>query len=157
MLAVYIDISGDHSLDSLVEIIFFFSVLPFGMLPFLDPDGEPNQFDRLHILDFFQVGILAVSILLCFSPRMWSPATAFRIGPLIWSRNISFDGLLVATFVVRAFLTKSVALRSLFGRMALFLTLSGIADSYSLNPEHTCTVPVPPGWGVCSHPVERRK
>ncbi len=135
MLAVYLDISGNHSLDSLDEIIFFFSVLPFGMLPLLDPDGEPNHFDKLHILDFIQVGILAVSIFLCFSPRMWSPATAFRIGPLIWSRNISFDGFLVATFVVRALLTKSVAVRSLFGRMAVFLTLSGIADSYSLNPE----------------------
>jgi diguanylate cyclase (GGDEF)-like protein/PAS domain S-box-containing protein len=135
VLAVYLDISGDHSLDSLDEIIFFFSVLPFGMLPFLDPDGEPNHFDRLHILDFVQVGILAVSIFLCFSRRMWSPATAFRIGPILWSRNIAFDGLLVATFVVRALLAKSRAVRSLFLRMALFLTLSGIADSYSLNPE----------------------
>jgi diguanylate cyclase (GGDEF)-like protein len=105
------------------------------MLPFLDPDGEPNHFDRLHILDFVQVGILAVSIFLCFSRRMWSPATAFRIGPILWSRNIAFDGLLVATFVVRALLAKSRAVRSLFLRMALFLTLSGIADSYSLNPE----------------------
>jgi diguanylate cyclase (GGDEF)-like protein/PAS domain S-box-containing protein len=136
VLAVYVDVSGEHSLDSLDEIIFFFSVLPFGILPLLDPDGEPNDFDRLHILDFVQIGILAVSIFLCFSPRMWSPATAFRIGPLIWSRNLFFDGLLVGTFVIRAFLTKSVAVRSLFGRMALFLTLSGIADSYSLNPEH---------------------
>jgi diguanylate cyclase (GGDEF)-like protein/PAS domain S-box-containing protein len=135
VLAVYLDISGDHSLDSLDEIIFFFSALPFGMLPFLDPDGEPNHFDRLHILDFVQVGILAVSIFLCFSRRMWSPATAFRIGPILWSRNIAFDGLLVATFVVRASLAKSRAVRSLFVRMALFLTLSGIADSYSLNPE----------------------
>jgi len=135
VLAVYLDISGDHSLDSLDEIIFFLSVLPFGMLPFLDPDGEPNHFDRLHILDFVQVGILAVSIFLCFSPRMWSPATAFRIGPILWSRNIAFDGLLVATFVVRALLAKSRAVRSLFVRMALFLTLSGIADSYSLNPK----------------------
>src|SRR5450631_514014 len=136
VLAVYVDVSGEHSLDSLDEIIFFFSVLPFGILPLLDPESEPNDFDRLHVLDFVQIGILAVSIFLCFSPRMWSPATAFRIGPLIWSRNFFFDGLLVATFVIRAFLTKSVAVRSLFGRMALFLTLSGIADSYSLNPEH---------------------
>jgi hypothetical protein len=136
VLAIYIDASGDHSLDSLVEIIFFFSVLPFGMLSLLDPEGEPDHFDRLHIFDFIQVGIVAVSIFLRFSPKMWSPASAFRVGPLLWSRNISFDALLVATFVVRAFLTKSRSVRALFGRMALFLTLSGMADSYSLiyNP-----------------------
>jgi diguanylate cyclase (GGDEF)-like protein/PAS domain S-box-containing protein len=136
VLAIYIDASGDHSLDSLVEIIFFFSVLPFGMLSLLDPEGEPDHFDRLHIFDFIQVGIVAVSIFLRFSPKMWSPASAFRVGPLLWSRNISFDALLVATFVVRAFLTKSRSVRALFGRMALFLTLSGMADSYSLNPEY---------------------
>ncbi len=135
VLAVYVDVSADHSPDSLTDLLFFLSVIPFGMLTFLDPDSEPNSFDRLHILDFVQVGILAVSIFLCFSRRMWSPATAFRIGPILWSRNIAFDGLLVATFVVRALLAKSRAVRSLFLRMALFLTLSGIADSYSLNPE----------------------
>jgi diguanylate cyclase (GGDEF)-like protein/PAS domain S-box-containing protein len=142
-LGVYLDISGNHSLDSLDDVLFFLSVIPFGMLPFLDPDGEPNHFDRLHILDFIQVCIFAVSIFLCFSPRMWSPGTAFRIGHLTWSRNISFDGLLVATFVVRALLTKSKAVRSLFGRMAIFLLLSGMADSYALSPGKDMQ---PGGW-----------
>lgn len=133
-LAVYLDISGDPSLENLDDILFFLSIIPFGLLAFLDPDGEPNHFDRLHILDFFQVCIFWLSIFLCFSPRMWSAATAFGIGPFIWSRNISFDGLLVATFVVRALLATSKPIRSLFGRMAIFLILSGIADSYALNP-----------------------
>ena len=140
---VYIDISGNHSLDAVDDTLFFFSVIPFGLLPFLDPEGEPNHFDRLHILDFVQVCIFWVSIFLCFSPSMWSPATAFHIGPLIWSRNIAFDGLLAATFVTRALLTKSRAVRSLFGRMAVFLILSGIADAYALNPGHDLQ---PGGW-----------
>jgi diguanylate cyclase (GGDEF)-like protein/PAS domain S-box-containing protein len=142
-LGVYLDISGDHSLDSLDDILFFLSVIPFGMLPFLDPDGEPNSFDRLHILDFVQVCIFSVSIFLCFSPRMWSPATAFRIGHFTWSRNISFDGLLVVTFVLRALLTKSKPVRWLFGRMALFLLISGLADSYALGPGQDLQ---PGGW-----------
>ncbi len=142
-LGVYLDISGDHSLDSLDDILFFLSVIPFGLLAFLDPDGEPNHFDRLHIFDFLQVCIFWVSIFLCFSPSMWSPATALRIGPIIWSRNISFDGLLIATFIVRALLTKSRSARSLFGRIALFLILSGIADSYALNPQQNLQ---PGGW-----------
>jgi diguanylate cyclase (GGDEF)-like protein/PAS domain S-box-containing protein len=142
-LSVYVDVSGDHSPDSFANILFFVSVIPFAMLAFLDPDGEPNHFDRLHILDFVQVCISWVSIFLCFSPSMWSPATAFRIGPLIWSRTISFDGLLVATFVVRALFTTSKAARSLFGRMAVFLTLSGIADSYALQSTRNLQ---PGGW-----------
>jgi diguanylate cyclase (GGDEF)-like protein/PAS domain S-box-containing protein len=143
VFGVYLDISGDHSLDGLDDILFFLSVIPFGLLAFLDPDGEPNHFDRLHILDFVQVCIFWVSIFLCYSPRLWSPATAFRIGSLLWSRNISFDLLLVTTFVVRALLTKSRAARSLFGRMAGFLILSGIADSYALNPQQDLP---PGGW-----------
>jgi diguanylate cyclase (GGDEF)-like protein/PAS domain S-box-containing protein len=142
-LSVYVDVSGDHSPDSFANILFFVSVIPFAMLAFLDPDGEPNNFDRLHILDFVQVCISWVSIFLYFSPSMWSPATAFRIGPLIWSRTISFDGLLVATFVVRALFTTSKAARSLFGRMAVFLTLSGIADSYALQSTRNLQ---PGGW-----------
>ncbi len=133
-LGVYSDFSGDHSLDSLDDLIFFLSVIPFGMLPFLDPDGEPNHFDKLHILDFVQVCIFWVAIFLCFSPRMWSLTTAFRIGHFTWSRNTSFDGLLATTFVLRALLTSSKAVRSFFGRMAIFLVLSGLADSYALSP-----------------------
>jgi hypothetical protein len=142
-LAVYVDVSGNHSLDRLDDILFFLSIIPFGMLTFLDPDGEPTSFDRLHILDFLQVGILSVSIFLCFSPRMWSPEDAFRLGHFTWSRNIAFDGLLVVTFVLRSFLTKSKAVRSLFGRMALFLLLSGLADSYALSPGQDLP---PGGW-----------
>jgi diguanylate cyclase (GGDEF)-like protein/PAS domain S-box-containing protein len=143
VLGVYLDISGDHSLDTLDNILFFLSVIPFGLLSFLDPDGEPNHFDRLHILDFVQVCVVWGSIFLCFSPRMWSPEDAFRIGHFTWSRNISFDGLLVVTFVLRALLTKSKSVRWLFGCMALFLLLSGLADSYALSPGQDLQ---PGGW-----------
>jgi diguanylate cyclase (GGDEF)-like protein/PAS domain S-box-containing protein len=133
-LTVYSGISGNHTLDSCDDILFFLSVIPFGMLPFLDPEGEPSSFDKLHILDFVQVCIFSVSTFLCFSPRMWSPTDAFRIGHFTWSRNIAFDGLLVVTFVLRALLSRSKAVRWLFGRMALFLLFSGLADSYALSP-----------------------
>ena len=142
-LAVYVDVSGDHSPDSFSDTLFFLQVVPFGMLTFLDPDGEPNSFDRLHILDFVQVIILSVSIFLCFSPRVWSLGRAFRFGHFTWSRNIAFNGLLVVTFVLRALLTKSKSVRWLFGRMALFLLLSGLADSYALSPGQDLP---PGGW-----------
>jgi diguanylate cyclase (GGDEF)-like protein/PAS domain S-box-containing protein len=143
VLAVYIDISGDHSLDNLDDTLFFLSVIPFGMIAFLDPDGEPNHFDKLHILDFVQVCIFWTSILLYFSPRLWSPAVALHIGQFTWSRTIAFDGLSAAAFVLRALLTNSKVVRSFFGRMALFLILSGLADSYALSPGHDLP---PGGW-----------
>ncbi|MGB7847064.1 MAG: EAL domain-containing protein [Candidatus Acidiferrum sp.] len=142
-LGVYLDISGDHSLDSFDDTLFFVSVIPFGMLLFLDPDGEPNHFDKLHILDFVQVCIFWTSILLYFSPRMWSPAIAPHIGHFTWSRTIAFDGLLAATFVLRSLLTNSKDVRSFFGRMAIFLIFSGLADSYALSPGNDLP---PGGW-----------
>ncbi len=142
-LGVYLDLSGNVSLESLDDLIFFLSAIPFGMLPFLDPEGEPNHFDKLHILDFVQVCIFWVTIFLCFSPRMWSPATAFHVGHFTWSRSIAFDCVLVGTFVLRALLTKSKSVRSLFGRMAIFLVLSGLADSYALSPRQDLQ---PGGW-----------
>jgi diguanylate cyclase (GGDEF)-like protein/PAS domain S-box-containing protein len=133
-LGVYEDLSGRVSLDTVDDMMFFFSVTPLGMLPFLDPVDEPTHFDRLHLLDLVQVCVFWVAILLSFSPRMWSAAAAFRIGPFTWSRDISLDLLLATTFVVRAWITKSKGVRSLFARMALFLLISGLADSYALAP-----------------------
>jgi len=142
-VGIYQDISGNASLDALDDMMFFFSVIPLGMLPFLDPVDEPTRFDRLHLPDFVQVFVFWIAILLCFSPRMWSPAAAFRIGPLTWSRNLSLDLLLATTFVVRAWITKSQGVRSLFSRMALFLVISGLADSYALAPGASVQ---PGGW-----------
>ena len=112
MLGVYLDVSGNHLLDSLDETVFFLSVIPFGMLLFLDPDSEPNHFDKLHLLDFVQVCIFWTSILLYFSPRLWSPAIALHIGHFTWSRSIAFEGLTAAAFVLRALLTNSKVVRS---------------------------------------------
>jgi diguanylate cyclase (GGDEF)-like protein/PAS domain S-box-containing protein len=142
-LAVYIDISGNGALEGADEVIFFLSVVPFGMLPFLDPEDEPNVFDRLHILDFVQVCVFWFSIFLCFSPRLWSPASGYTIGPFLWSRNIAFDALLGLTFVFRAVLTRSRPVRQFFTRMFIFLMLSGLADSYALSPKSNLQ---PGGW-----------
>jgi two-component system, sensor histidine kinase and response regulator len=143
VISVYVDVSGDHSPEGLADLLFFLSGIPFGMLTFLDQQDEPNSFDNLHILDFVQVCVLSGSIFLCFSPKMWSADDAFRLGHFTWSRTIAFDGLLFLTFVLRSWLTKSKAVRSLFGRLAVFLLLSGLADSFALSPGKDLP---PGGW-----------
>lgn len=134
-IGVYIDLSGVQSLGGFDDLLFFLSVIPFGALPFLDPNGESDSFDRLHILDFAQVCILWLSILSLFSPRIWTATTAFEFGPLVWSRNIVFDALLALTFTLRALCSRQHVIRSFFLWMALFLVLSGLADSYALDPK----------------------
>ena len=61
------------------------------------------------------------------------PVNRLGLWSILWSRNIAFDAVLVGMLVLRAFLNGSNAVRSFFFRMAAFLTLSGLADSYSLN------------------------
>lgn len=132
---VYIELAGAQTLASLDDTLFFFSLIPFGALPFLDPDSESDSFDKLHFLDFIQVCVLWLSILFLFSPQ--TPVAAPEIGPFIWSRNITFDALIAFTFLLRALWCRQPVLRNFFLRIALFLVLSGMADSYALDPKRT--------------------
>ncbi len=135
-LGVYIDLTGVQLLDSFDDLLFFLSIAPFGALPFLDPSGESDSFDKIHLLDFIQVCVLWFSILLLFSAQNWSVDRAFDLGPFVWCRNLAFDGLLALTFILRAVCCRRQrSIRSFFGCMALFLILSGLADSYSLHPQ----------------------
>ena len=134
-IGVYIDLTQVQSLGPFDDILFFLSLIPFGALPFLDPNGESDSFDKLHILDFAQVCVLWLSFLLLFSARIWTTATAFEFGPFVWSRNLAFDGLLAFTFTLRGLCSRRQVVRYFFARMALFLLLSGLADSYALNPK----------------------
>ncbi len=142
-IGVYVDLSGQQTLAVLTDTVFFLSVIPFGALPFLDPKGKSDSFDKLHILDFVQVCVLWLAIFLAFSPRIWTADSALDLGPFIWCRNLAFDGFIVLMFAVRALFTRSRSIRSFFLRMALFLMLSGLADAYSLHPKRNLQ---PGGW-----------
>ena len=142
-LSIYMDVSGTAAFETLDDALFFFSVVPFGMLPFLDPEDEPNSFDRIHILDFIQILIFWVTVFLFFSPRMWSSNTAATIGPFVWSRNFVFDAVLLLTILLRAVFAGPRCVRKFFLRMSGFLVFSGLADSYALNPKVNVQ---PGGW-----------
>ena len=143
-VGVYADITANQSLENLNALLFFLTLIPFGMLPFIDSEAaEPNGLDRLHFFDFIQVCAFWLSIWLYFSPRRWSAESALRLGPFVWSRTIAFEGVLAATFVLRALLNHSKSIRSLFWRFSIFLILSSLADSYALHPEGDLK---PGGW-----------
>jgi diguanylate cyclase (GGDEF)-like protein len=133
-LGTYLDAfplkSGNDAFQHLDDFLFFCALLPFGMLLFLDTDHEHDQFDRLHILDFLQVCAFWGSAYLFF-PGGSVAAAATGWGWFGWTPSIVIDGVLGTSFLLRAVLTNSAVVRAFFGRMALFIVCSGLADSYA--------------------------
>ncbi len=117
-----------ESIQSISELLFVFSTVPLGMALFLDPDNEPNRFDRIHILDFIQAVLFWVAVYLYFS-RSSAPLPAENANPGS-SSVLVYDTTLTVAFFLRAILTNSSVVRALFGRMTVFLFLSFMADLY---------------------------
>jgi diguanylate cyclase (GGDEF)-like protein len=135
-LGTYIDVSSNHWLDRLDDVLFFYTLLPFGMLLFLNADHEANGFDRLHLLDFLQVCVFWSTVYLYFAGASLYEAT---IGWkwFGWTPSVLLNGVLATTFLLRAILATSPVVRAFFGRMVIFLFGAGLADSYaSFAPNH---------------------
>ena len=133
VLATYYD-SILHA--SLVEwwpsdILFLYHVAPMAMALFLtddSPESRPYLWERR--LDFIQIGIVSFSAYVFF---LYFPMQGLRkpedVNALYWWIFTWRNFLLASTFVLRAALTRSRLIRSLFGRMAIFFVLFGIGDS----------------------------
>jgi len=118
------------SLAPVSDLLFVFSTVPFGMALFLDPDHEPDRFDRVHILDFIQTILFWSAVYLFFRPLPGDNAPV----DAAWKRNLVFDAVLTAGFFLRVILTRSSVVRALFGRMLIFLCFSTLADAYANYP-----------------------
>ena len=130
LLGTYNEFRPDEGLSRLNDLLFIISTVPLGMALFLDPDHEPNRFDRLHILDFIQAILFWGAVYLYFLPAQ--QGTDLNYSP--WKRSMVYNVVLIGAFLLRAVLTKSVVVRALFGRMLSFLLLAGVADAYSNYP-----------------------
>jgi diguanylate cyclase (GGDEF)-like protein len=134
-VGLYIDATASHYLDALDSILFFLSGIPFGMLLFLDSEYEGCRFDRLHLLDVLQVCVFWVCVYLYFSKDQDLGLTNSGWGPFGWSTSLIFNGVLALSFSLRAVVPNSKTIRAFFCQMALYLFLSGLADSYfSFSP-----------------------
>ena len=129
-LGTYNEFHPDEALSGFNDLLFVASTVPFGMVLFLDPDHEPNRFDRLHILDFIQAILFWGSVYLYFSQPHPGTDPAYAA----WKRSMVYDVVLTGAFFLRAVLTKSRVVCALFGRMLLFLLLASLADAYSNYP-----------------------
>jgi PAS domain S-box-containing protein len=113
------------------DVLFLFHYAPMAMALFLGDDSAESKVYRWQRwLDFLQIGIVSFSAYFFF---LYLPLHASRrpedINALYWWVFTWRNFILAMTFLLRAGLTKSRLVKSLFGRMALFLVLFGIGDS----------------------------
>lgn len=105
------------------DILFLFHIGPMALALFLGEDSADSRMYRWQRwLDFLQIGIVTLSAYFFFLylplvlPHSRASIDALYIQATAWR------GLLIAgAFLLRAMLTKSKLIRSLFGRMAIFL------------------------------------
>lgn len=128
-IAAYSDISTISEFSQWSEnLLFCFWFVPLAMALFLDPDREWKGFDWLLVLDFVQAVLFCIAAYLYFFyiPRSESPT---ELAHSVWSPYFAGYGLVAAAFILRARSSHSEVARSLFGRLGLFLFLSGIVDA----------------------------
>ncbi len=111
------------------DLVFFLWTTPIFLVLFLDPLAESQKIEWTQWLDFAQVGILVVSLYLF----------AFEVPGHWQSKEISVEKLallvscvrnvfLISCFAYRTFHTADKHIRSLFGRMTIFLSLYSLAE-----------------------------
>ena len=113
------------------DVFFLYHYAPMAMALFLGDDSADSKVYRWQRwLDFLQIGIVSFSAYLFF---LYLPLHSSRrpedINALYWWVFTWRNFILALTFVLRAGLTKSRLVKSLFGRVAVFLVLFGIGDS----------------------------
>jgi PAS domain S-box-containing protein len=112
------------------DALLLLYVAPMAMALFLgDDSAEASAFSSQRKLDFLQVGIVTFSTYLFFFyvPGQ-SSETANSMMLLTWKVKIVRDVLLTSAFALRALLTRTRLVRSLFGRVALFLLAFSVGD-----------------------------
>jgi len=112
------------------DALLLFYVAPMVMTLFLgDDSAEASAFSSQRQLDFLQVGIVTLSVYLFFFYEPWQSSGSLQTSTLlIWRVEIVRDVVITSAFALRALLTRSRLVRSLFGRVALFLFVFSVGD-----------------------------
>ena len=133
-LSVYNDLAQSELIAWAGNLLFSFWFVPLAMAMFLDPEKSSGRVDTLVALDFVQAVLICLAAYLYFFylPRSGSPT---ELAHEVWEPYFAGYGFVAFTFLLRAGITRSRDARALFGRMGIFLGLSGFVDaSYSYGP-----------------------
>ena len=112
------------------DILFLFHVAPMALALFLGDDtAESRVYRWQRWLDFLQIGIVSLSAYFFFLLLpLLLPHSRASIDSL-YVKVTAGRGLLIAgAFILRATLTDSKLVKSLFGRVALFLTIFVVCE-----------------------------
>ena len=135
LLNLYVELLQPSSeVANVADLLSVFWFCPASLVLFLEPDFEVRRFDPLHLLDFIQVGLLWVVIYFFFT---YMPTHATTESPIAhswlratWVGSLMYDGAMAAIFLLRATLTNSRVVRTLFGRIGIFLVFACLGDFY---------------------------
>ena len=126
-LSLYNDFAASPVVSWVNNLLFCFWFAPLAMAMFLDPDHESGRLDALVSLDFVQAVLFCVAAYLYF---FYLPKSdTGELAHSVWKPYFAGYALVAGAFVVRAALTRSRDSRSLFGRLGVFLSLSGCVDA----------------------------
>jgi two-component system, cell cycle sensor histidine kinase and response regulator CckA len=119
--------------ERFTDILFLFWFGPLTMALFVPTESAPKKFAGLVTFDLLQAVLFWIAVYLYFSLLPQSPSGTDLIHSA-WNRSVIYNGVLVMAFFLRAAFTNSSSVRSLFGRLGLFLLLSSVADLYFSLP-----------------------
>jgi diguanylate cyclase (GGDEF)-like protein len=127
-LGVYNDIAAIPKIMPLANLLFSFWFAPLAMSLFLDPEHETGRLDTMMALDFGQGVLVCIAAYLYFFyiPKSESPA---ELSHSVWIPYFGGYGLVATAFILRSIVNRSRDARILFGRMGIFLALSGCVDA----------------------------
>ena len=127
------------------DILFLFWVTPAIMMFLPRPAEESSGINWLQVLDFAQVGVVALTAYLYFFyvPSRWEvegPQMVLKVLRLQMFRDL----VLAAVFALQAAAVSTHSVRAFFRRMSFFFLLSCAADLYPLFISRS--VQVGPDW-----------
>ena len=124
---VYNDVAASPIVSGIENFLFCFWFAPLAMAIFLDPDNESGELDALLALDFVQAVLVCVAAYLYFFyiPKSESGEMAHSV----WAPYFAGYGLVALSFILRGAISRTRDARILFGRMGMFLAVSGCVDA----------------------------
>ena len=130
---VYNDVAASPLVSGIENFLFSFWFAPLAMAIFLDPDSEAGKVDAQVALDFVQAVLVCVAAYLYF---FFIPKSeAGEMAHSVWAPYFAGYGTVALAFVLRGAIARSQDARVLFGRMGIFLAVSGCIDAlYDYGP-----------------------
>lgn len=127
-IGVYRDLMASPALAWTDNMLFCFWFVPLAMAMVLDPEREAGRLDTLIALDLVQAVLVCAAAYLYFFYLPKADASG-ELSHEVWSPYFAGYGFVAAAFVLRAAMSRSHDARALFGRMGIFLAISGCVDA----------------------------